>query len=71
MAKMSMGKIKGRNISENGGCICVGVRCGAHPMGRCAKKPVKAYHAGGTADRQSVRYFCEACAKGLGSRAVD
>lgn len=49
-------------------CECVGVHCGAHPLGLCAKSPVKPYEPGGTADATLVRWFCDACAAGLKSK---
>lgn len=52
-------------------CECVGVRCGAHPLGVCYKTPVKRYKPGGTADHRLIRLFCDACAKGLKSVPAD
>lgn len=54
-------------------CECVGVRCGAHPLGRCNQSPVERYEfrlaaTGLVAPGDGFRLYCAACAKGLGAK---
>lgn len=56
-------------IQRDRKCECVGVRCGAHPLGACRKSPVLQYAfrlaANGAVVGNTYRLYCSACAIGL------
>lgn len=56
-------------MSKTDRCQCMGVRCGAHQLGKCGKSPVQKYAfrlaASGEIVPENFRLYCDSCALGL------